>query len=367
MAKATKKSISFVMSDESVNFYGFRVLTAGIDYSDFLNNPVGFWNHRNEDEYKEEALLPLFRWENIRVENSKLIGDLVPDEDDEESMKVYGKIERGFVNACSVTIEPIEISEAPEDMLPGQTLPTFTKSRLSECSPCGLPGNYNALKLKAQGKYISLNNQTKQEEVQQFLSPINNNQNKNVMDNKLVLTLSALLGCGATEAEVTQAVNTLKAKLSAAEQAKTAIEGTLKEVRELHAKPLIDKAIELGNSTEEEREGLVELSATSPKLFSSMMLKLTATGNAPDGEEGKGGAPSINNVNNVVQKLNANQQLPKEDATPANNGECEFDILSKTNPLELKRIKQEEPERFQKLYAEKRNRLNPKARAGANA
>lgn len=39
------KKKTFVLSDESVNSYGFRVLTDGIALDNFKKNPVMLWNH----------------------------------------------------------------------------------------------------------------------------------------------------------------------------------------------------------------------------------------------------------------------------------------------------------------------------------
>lgn len=351
------------MTDESVNVYGFRVLTNGIDYSDFLNNPVGYWNHRNEDEYKESELLPLFRWENLRVENNKLIGDLVPDVDDEQSMKVFGKIERGFVNAASVTIEPVELSESPEDMLAGQTLPTFKKSRLIECSPCGIPGNSNALRLKNKsGKYISLNNQTKSEDVREFLNPLSNNQKTDKMSDKLIATLAGALGCDPTEAEVSTAIAQLKSDKKDAESKASKAEKELKDFREQTATPMIDEAIEAGVLEEDERDDMVQLCNTNYSAFSKLMTKLTGK-KKPDNAEGAD-APSLKNA--IVNLNGGGGSAPNSGAAGADNSkECEFDILSKQNPAELSRIQEHEPDRFQKMYEEKRKRLSANAIKGA--
>ena len=58
------KTRSFILTDESVNNYGFRLLLSGADLKQFKRNPVMFYNH---DEWDP----PIGRWENIRVEDGK--------------------------------------------------------------------------------------------------------------------------------------------------------------------------------------------------------------------------------------------------------------------------------------------------------
>lgn len=58
------KSKTFVLHDESVNTYGFRMLTSGVNLDEFRKNPVMLLNH---NDYS----LPIGRWENIRIEGAK--------------------------------------------------------------------------------------------------------------------------------------------------------------------------------------------------------------------------------------------------------------------------------------------------------
>ena len=62
------KPITFVLSDESVNSYGFVVLTEGIDTSAFERNPVMLYMHNRDGNV-------IGRWENIRKEDKRLLGD----------------------------------------------------------------------------------------------------------------------------------------------------------------------------------------------------------------------------------------------------------------------------------------------------
>lgn len=78
--------LTFVLHDESVNTYGFRMLTSGANLEEFKKNPVMLLNH---DDYS----LPIGRWENIRVEGGKILADAVFDEGDARAAEVKRKVE----------------------------------------------------------------------------------------------------------------------------------------------------------------------------------------------------------------------------------------------------------------------------------
>jgi len=134
------KAKTFVLSDESVNTYGFRLLLSGADIEQFRRNPVMYLNHNDWDT-------PIGRWENIRIEDGKLMADPVFDLEDEEGKKIAGKVDRGFLRMASVGLRAIERSEEPELMLPGQKYPTVTKWQLREASIVGIGANHNAIRL----------------------------------------------------------------------------------------------------------------------------------------------------------------------------------------------------------------------------
>lgn len=140
------------LTDDSVNSYGFRVLTQGGDLSAFEKNPVMLNAHRDWDlDHVIGA------WTEIRIENDQL--SAVPDFDmgDDAAAKIAGKYERGYLKAASIGFQITGISEAPEDMLPGQVLPTVTKWKLMEASIVPIGSNSNAVRLYDQsGKRIDL-------------------------------------------------------------------------------------------------------------------------------------------------------------------------------------------------------------------
>lgn len=139
MAK-TEKNKSFILSDESVNTYGFRVLLSGAGLEQFRRNPVMFYNH-------DEWAMPIGLWDNIRIEDGKLMADPVFDLEDENGKKIAGKVERGFLRMASISFRALEWSDDAALVLPGQTKPTVTKWQLREVSIAAIGSNHNALRL----------------------------------------------------------------------------------------------------------------------------------------------------------------------------------------------------------------------------
>ena len=89
--------LTFVLHDESVNTYGFRMLTSGANLEEFKKNPVMLLNH---DDYS----LPIGRWENIRVEGGKILADAVFDEGDARAAEVKRKVENVTVTVKDGTV-----------------------------------------------------------------------------------------------------------------------------------------------------------------------------------------------------------------------------------------------------------------------
>ena len=143
MDKNKKEKVrSFVMSDESVNCYGFRLLTSGGDLEQFRKNPVMLYGHDSDR-------LPIGHWENIREEEGRLIADAVFDEGDALALEVQRKVDEGIVKCCSIGFDVIEVDESDVLKLPGQRCGTVTRWQLLECSICAIGANYNAMTLSA--------------------------------------------------------------------------------------------------------------------------------------------------------------------------------------------------------------------------
>ncbi len=126
---------TFIVSDERQNTHGFVILTAGIDYADFAHNPIMYYNH------DESRIGVIGRWENIRVEGTKLLMDAVFDERSAVGERVKRQVEDGFLRCASIGIS------APEKLIEINGVKTVSKCRLREVSIVDIPANGNAIKL----------------------------------------------------------------------------------------------------------------------------------------------------------------------------------------------------------------------------
>lgn len=130
---------SFVLHDESVNTYGFRMLTSGANLEEFKKNPVMLLNHN-------DYALPIGRWENIRVVGTQILADPVFDMNDERGREVERKVREGFIKAASIGAWPPEDkTDDPLLMMAGQKHATVTKWTVREASICTIGANHNAL------------------------------------------------------------------------------------------------------------------------------------------------------------------------------------------------------------------------------
>jgi len=234
---------TFVLSDESLNCYGFRVLTSGIELEDFKKNPVMLWSHTRSWSDDERTILPIGRWENLRVENGKLLGEPVFDTEDKFAAKIGKKVDNGFINACSIGIEVLERSEAKEDIVAGQTRPTIKRCRLQEVSITDIPANGNCVSLyNMDGKIIEL----KAESIDIALGTININKNNKKEESMKLIALKIGLSENATEAEVLaklQDYTELQSKLTEREHEIASLKSAAAEVEKRTIEKMVNEAI----------------------------------------------------------------------------------------------------------------------------
>ncbi len=250
------KQFTFTLHDESVNTYGFRMLTDGANLDEFRKNPVMFLNH---DDWR----LPIGRWENIRVEGGRILADAVFDEADEEAVKVMRKVENDFLRMASIgTWPPEETSDAFDLKMPGQTGPTVTKWTMREASIVTIGANHNALAMydRATGKRID------NESLDRILRLADTNIHQNT--NNMVKTLKEILGLkdGDTDADVASTVEALlgdKARLEAenAELKEAAAKRSEEDraARQVEAATLVDAAVLDGRINAEGKSGWIGL------------------------------------------------------------------------------------------------------------
>lgn len=252
----------FTVSDESINSYGFRVLTAGIDTSQFDKNPVMLYDH---DDWRH---LPIGTWENLaKNETGEMLADPAFDEEDDFAARIKKKVDKGVIRMASIGIIPLEWSDAPEDMLPGQKEPTIVRSILREISVCPFGSNRNAFKLyDTDGNEIKLHEATKQ-----FKS--NKKEQLSMEKTQLKELLSTIqplkLNSGMSEPEIFSAVLSLSQRNQQLEQENKDLQKKLddnaKSVELKEKEALINKAVEDKRILASAKEAYLKLSTAELK------------------------------------------------------------------------------------------------------
>ncbi|MEG1762753.1 MAG: HK97 family phage prohead protease [Bacteroidales bacterium] len=165
----------FLISDESINSYGTRILSSGIHTDNYEKNPIILWNHTRGWSDKEDQILPIGQCTKIWKDGENCFAEIELDPTDAFAQKIEKKVAQGILRACSVSLEVISTSEDPKYLIQGQTRPTVIESALREISIVDIPSNKNCVKLYDQNKEINFSDN----EPDNFLLPLLNIKNMN--------------------------------------------------------------------------------------------------------------------------------------------------------------------------------------------
>ena len=199
-AKVMGKTKRVRISNERLNSYKTRVLTSGMDLDQYNRNPILLYMH------ERGQVIGIVK--DLRVDGADVTGELVFDEATELSRRCKKQWEFGSLKMVSVGIDILEMSESPEHLVPGQTRPTITKSKLFEVSLVDIGANDDALVLHKDGQRITFG---KDGGIVLPLLHNKNPQKTKVMDQeKLALELG--LPKDADEAAISAELARLKAK-----------------------------------------------------------------------------------------------------------------------------------------------------------
>ena len=137
-ANETTRTISAILSDESVALDMHIIKTSGIDTTDYMRNPVVPWAHATDEP-------PVARMTNIQKRGQLLVGDMqfATVEDYPFADTVYRLIRGRFLNATSISWFPIKYERAKERDRPDGL--NFIECKLLECSIVPVPANPGAL------------------------------------------------------------------------------------------------------------------------------------------------------------------------------------------------------------------------------
>lgn len=256
-----------ILSDEGLNSHGFWVRTSGIDLTRFEKNPVMLFNHHRTCMGRRDEILPIGRWEDLKVEDGVLTGVPVFDGKDEFAVRIRDKVEGGFLCGCSVGIRVRKWSDSPEDLKPGQQYPTATACELMEVSIVDIPSNPNSA-----GGVVLYDSDENVITLADGRLPegIINKLNAKPMNKDLALKLG--LPETATEDECCAAVDRLNAKDAEIQTLKSEKANLEEEVRTLKAgKAEAEKAEAVKLVDEAVRDGRIDAKAKGrfEKLFES--------------------------------------------------------------------------------------------------
>ena len=312
--------MTVILNTESVNRYGYRILSAGIDLRAFKKNPVLLIQH---DQWSAERL-PIGKVLNLRLDGTKLLGDLEFDEKDEFAMKVKSKFEGGYLSAVSMGHKPFETSEDPSMLLKGQRRNTVIKTELLELSVVKVPGNSGAVRLAAGADLdetiptIKLNASKPGDQLKPSSTPMKD------------IALKLGLAADATEAQILAAIDKLNLTLSAqADQ---------------RAEDLVSQALDAGKITEDDKPTYLSLAKgdydNTKKVLSAMKSAKT------EGGEGGEGGKVLQLQDVMKQKLSSSAHVGANESDAAR-----FERLMTEDTAELERLEAEDKETYERLAA----------------
>ena len=301
-----------VISNSSLNSYGFRVLTEGIDLTQYKRNPILLWMHTRPFRGTTDEVLPLGHVENLRIDGDNLIGTPVFDEGDEFARRVKAKWDSGILKMVSAGLKVVEESSDPSVLLQGQQYATVRRSKLIEVSIVDIGSNDDALVLYNEHDDIINLAQGKGEI---FLTRITNPLTTTQME---VKTIALALGLPetATEQEVLEKIAQLR---QSADEAVTLRQEAQQRTNEAIT-ALVDTAVSDGKFPADKKNHFVELG----KKVGLQSLKDTL-------------------------ELMTPAQRPSNVIHPSNQP-SEYKTLSDVPADKLEALRKEQPEQYKTLY-----------------
>ena len=313
----------FAFNDENkYNCYGFRILNAGIDMARFEKNPVML------DQHWQSTRNVIGSWEDVKTEGILLSGVPVFDVADPDAKSIAGKVERGFIKACSMGI----LFDEQNMNVEGSGKYVLTKCELLEVSMVAVPGNANAVRLYSSktGELMS------DEQVKMSLSGLTDQtffENKNTTMKKVILSVSALVALGLDKlnqsegvdvSDIESAVNKIKQNSDALQLKLTAAEGALQKYTDAESARLNAEVDEFVKSVvpskydESERENITKL-AKADLAFAKKMAALVPEKKTLSASINNPAPPAPGEVKTMedFQKLSLDAQLAFKKENPA--------------------------------------------------
>lgn len=284
---------TFVLCDSStINSHGFRIRLEGMNLDRFRSNPVMLYQH---DQYNI-----IGRWENIRIEDGRLMADAKFDSEDELARTVEGKVERGFLKGCSVGI-------VIKDMVLVGEVYEATGTELMEASIVAIPSDAGAIRLM--------------------------DENRNPIDFQTVkLSFEQSLNSNKMEPEnATGKVAELEATITEKDKRIAELEAEAAEREKQQRESYLAAKVEDGTITEQERTHFAKLAEAD---FDSVKALLDSR-------------PAQKQTS-----LSAMAREAKHDTATADRSNWSYLEWAKKDPAGLQRMRTENPKEFERLQAE---------------
>lgn len=264
------------ISNESVNCYGTRILTSGIDLAQYQRNPVLLYMH---ERGKVVGLV-----KDVKVEGQDVTGELVFDEATDLSRQLKKQWEFGSVKMVSANFQVLEMSDDKQLLVEGQQRPTVTKSKLIEVSVVDIGGNDDAIVLTHEGKTISLS--AGQNAIDGVL-PLLDNVSKTPLKNKEMELKDLAIKLGLKETATEVEVNEKLASLSLAANEVTNLKNQLRTVMEQQQAvelSAITRAVETAISEKRLAAGMKDHFVELGKKLGLDLLNITLSAMQPQGK-----------------------------------------------------------------------------------
>ena len=286
------------LTNDTLNSYGYRVLTDGVDIAQYEKNPILLYMHN-----RGQAIGVV---KDIRKEGDEITGELAFDEATELSRQCKRQWEFGSLRMVSIGFDVVETSDDAKLIVKGQRYPTVTKCRLYEVSLVDIGANGDAIRLYKDGQLMTLGEGG---DCPLPLLEHNQPQNNKEMDIK---TLAQRLGLPETADEA--AVNTKLAELKASQEASEQMRAENERLKLAQITAAVDSAIlakKIGSEKKQhfielgKKVGIDDLTATLDAMSPAMKLSQTL---APDPDPHAGGqtakGPWEQRMDEIRAKLN---------------------------------------------------------------
>jgi hypothetical protein len=139
----TKKR--YVITSNALNSQGFRILSEGIDWSEYNNNPIMLYMHYRATGQNKDEVRVIGNVRELQTDkNGVVTGQPYFNEKYPFAVDLFNDYEAGSYNMFSLAAQPLEWSTAPEHLLPNQLLGTVIRSIAKEISCVDIGSNPEA-------------------------------------------------------------------------------------------------------------------------------------------------------------------------------------------------------------------------------